>query len=268
VGALPDLHAREVAAGLAEARAAYPGVALADAEFLEHVGAKLAAVDGAALRMRDLFLARAAAGRDPLAIALLEESTFGEIDLAYRRFPGLPASLDDVKQRLREKLFLATPPGILAYAGTGALRSWVRASALHMLLNIARRETREEPSDAPLLEVVIGREPSAEAAYMKLACREPFEAALTWAIEQLSDRERGLLRHAFVDGRNVDEVGAIYGVHRATAARWIAGARARLVQETRTELMRRLGISEVEAQSIIVAALSGVGSILLARVVR
>ena len=170
-----------------------------------------------------------------------------------------------MKQRLREKLVLGERPGILGYAGTGALRGWIRAAALHMLLNVVQRETREEPAaDDELMDLVIGDEPSAEAAYVKLTCRAELELALASALGSLSI-ETSLLRYAFVDRRSIDEIGAIYNVHRATAARWVASARVQLVDFTRRDLTRRLAISNAEANSIIVAALSGVGSMLIAR---
>lgn len=257
-------------AQIANARAMYPGIGLDDAAFLAHLATKLpspgAGAEASNARVVELFLAWAAARRDEIAIGYFEHETFGEVEAAYRRFSGLGVTLDDVKQRLREKLFLTSPPAVLGYAGTGALRGWVRAAVLHMLLNIAQRETHEEPtSDDDLFEVVIGAEPSAEAAYVKLACREQFEAAFAVAMGALSDREKSVLRHAFVDRRNVDDIGAIYGVHRATAARWVAAARDHLVESTRTDLIGRLGISEAEARSIIAAALSGVGSMLLSK---
>lgn len=258
----------ELGQSLRLARARYPEVRLSEEAFSEHVVAKMALLgEGATLsdlRTNELFLARAAAGRDPQAIAAFERETFREIDAAYAKFSRVPATLDDVKQRLRERLFVGEEPGILAYAGTGALRGWVRAAGLHLLLNMTARETREVPSkDSELFEVVIGDEPSAEAAYVKLACRKELEAALGVAMSALGDRERALLRYAFVDRRTVDDIGAVYGVHRATAARWVAAARARLVEETHRDLTRRLGISDLEAKSIIVAALSGVGSMLI-----
>jgi RNA polymerase sigma-70 factor (ECF subfamily) len=255
---------------LAAARATYPDVALPDGAFFEHLARKIA--DGAAsgatadtLRTSDLFLACACAHRDPAAIVHLERETFMEVEAVYRRFQNVGLTLDDVKQRVRELLVFRDPPALAGYAGTGSLRGWVRAAVLHMLLNVAQRETREEPTDDALFDVMLGADASAEAAYVKLACRAELEAALAFAMTALSDRDRYLLRHAFVDGRSVDEIGAVYGVHRATAARWVAAARTQLVDLTRADLVRRLAISDAEAQSIIAAALSGVGSMLLAR---
>lgn len=251
---------------LAEARAAYPDVTVRDTDYLDHVATKIAAgasLDG--LRTSELFLACGCIALDERAIAHVERETFGEVAAAHRRFQNANLPLDDLVQRMREKLFLATPPAIEAYAGLGALRGWVRASVLNLLLNVVQRETREEPTDAELFEVVIGADAGAEAAYVKLACRAELEAALAGAMASLDDRERALLRHAFVDRRSIDEIGVIYAVHRATAARWVASARGKLVERTLEDLTGRLDISLTEARSIVAAGLSGVGSMLLGR---
>jgi len=255
----------------ADARAAYPGAEVPWGLFASHVRGKMAAQPGLlpdTLRTRELFLAAGCLARDARAVAYVERETFRELEAAYARFPRLGVPLDDVKQRFREAFLVGASPKIEGYAGAGSLRGWVRAAVLHMLLNVVQRESREEPTDEALLDVVIGAEPGAEAAYVKLACREAFEASFAAAMATLDARERALLRHAFVDGRNVDDIGAVYGVHRATAARWVAAAREALVTRTRKDLVRRLGITETEAGSIIAAALSGVGSFLIARLDR
>lgn len=257
------------AALIATARAAYPDVAVSEESFSSHLASMLAKGDASpeALRGGELYLAFACAERDHAALGHFEQDVLIEVDAVFRRFPATGLTLDDVKQRLREKLLLQREPDILGYAGRGPLRGWVRVAALHMLLNVTERETREVPTDSSLFEVAIGADRGAEMVYLKLACRQELEAAITFALGSLSDRDRALLRHAFVDGRNVDEIGAIYSVHRATAARWVASARERLVEATRQDLMQRLRISDVEAHSIICAALSGVGSVLLRRLV-
>jgi RNA polymerase sigma-70 factor (ECF subfamily) len=162
-------------------------------------------------------------------------------------------------------LFLASPPGLRGYAGYGDLRSWLRAAVLHALLNVATRETREQPTEDQFFDAVVDAGSNAEAAYLKSTCRTEFEGAFRAAIEKLTDRQRSLLRYAFTDGLNVDQIGAVFRVHRATAARWVAQARTALVDETRTELMTRLRISMLDADSIMRAALSQVSSSLLAR---
>lgn len=250
-----------------EARAAVPGVVLADDVFAAFLADKLEGESGpeslAKLRVTDLFLACACARQDPIAIARFEERYRDEVAAAYRRFPNLPVSHDDVVQRMRERLFFSDPPAIASYAGRGDLRAWVRAATVHLLLNIASRETRERPTDDVFFDAVVDADPNAEAGYLKLACRAEFEASFAAALASLTSREKMLLRYAYADGLSVDGIGAVFRVHRATAARWVAAARTKLVEYTYAELVARLDIDPLEAESIVRAALSGVGTTLL-----
>jgi RNA polymerase sigma-70 factor (ECF subfamily) len=50
---------------------------------------------------------------------------------------------------------------------------------------------------------------------------------------------------------NVDEIGSLYDVHRATAARWVAAARERLGTRIRDELAAQLKIDVAEVDSIV-----------------
>src|SRR5205809_336497 len=59
--------------------------------------------------------------------------------------------------------------------------------------------------------------------------REAFAAALA----TLTARDRNLLRQMYLYGATVDELGVLYAVHRATAARWIAQIRDTLLRRTR-----------------------------------
>ncbi|MBZ0236411.1 MAG: helix-turn-helix domain-containing protein, partial [Deltaproteobacteria bacterium] len=90
-----------------------------------------------------------------------------------------------------------------------------------------------------------------ELALLKARYAGELEAALRRAGEALTERERALLRLAFVDGLNVDQVGDVYGVHRATAARWIARARTRVFELTRDDLRARLALTPTEFESVV-----------------
>jgi RNA polymerase sigma-70 factor (ECF subfamily) len=259
----PALRARVL-----QARDAWPGASLADEDFVRHVTAKLGddpAADLDRLRLPELFLACACAQKDPAAIAHFERAYFAEVDAAVRRFDSLPMTLEDVRQRVREKLYLHDPPALAGYAGQGDLGGWLRALVLHMLINVATRETRERPHGVPFFDAIVDTSADAEAAYLKEACRAEFEQAFIAALARLAPRDKVLLRYAFADGQSVDQIGAIFRVHRATAARWIAKARDQLVDETRAELMRALRIGEGDAASIVRAALSRMGTTLLRR---
>jgi RNA polymerase sigma-70 factor (ECF subfamily) len=269
--ARPELPAAALAAlraRIAEARAVLPPLSVSDDALVAHALSKLRDVadfDPARLRIVELVLACACVHRDPAAIAHFEKTYFAEIDAAHRRFDALPLTLEDVRQRLRERLYLHDSPSLAGYAGHGDLGGWLRATALHMLINVATREARERPTGEAFFDAIVDVGVDAEAAYLKEACRDEFEQAFTAALERLAARDRVLLRYAFADGQSVDAIGAIFRVHRATAARWVARARDELVQGTRTELMKRLRIEAGEAESIVRAALSRMGTTLLRR---
>jgi len=76
-------------------------------------------------------------------------------------------------------------------------------------------------------------------------------AGMRAALEALPERERALLRYALVDGWTVDQIGELYGVHRATAARWVAAARDLLADEIRKQVAGRLAIAPHEVVSLI-----------------
>src|SRR5205823_5486195 len=89
-----------------------------------------------------------------------------------------------------------------------------------------------------------------ELEYLKQRYRRHFEETLREALTALAGRARELLRMRYVLGRSVDEVGAHYSVHRATAARWIAAAERELLTDTRRRLMSKLHLAETEMNSL------------------
>jgi RNA polymerase sigma-70 factor (ECF subfamily) len=256
-------HEFPLDAALDEARRAWPDVALPDAAFVAHLEAKLGtASPRPKLRTNDLYLACACARGDAAAIARFEATYFDEIAPVCARFPSLPIGVDDVRQRLRERLFLADSPSIAGYGGQGDLRSWFRATVLHLVLNATSREAREVPTNDCFFEAIVDASPTAEAAFLRRACRAEFEEAFVAAVAALPSREKSLLRYAFADRLTIDQVGAIFRVHRGTAARWIQKAQRALVETTRRALAERLAISEAEADSIVRGALSTLGTTL------
>ena len=79
-----------------------------------------------------------------------------------------------------------------------------------------------------------------EVEYMKRMYSTEFKAAFSAALGELGPREQTLLRYHHVDGLNIDEIGAIYRIHRVTAFRWIEKAKEALVKATLDALRARL----------------------------
>ena len=86
---------------------------------------------------------------------------------------------------------------------------------------------------------------------MKETYRREFNASLERALDSLTARQRNLLRQQYIDGLSIDELGRLYGVHRATAARWAQAARLALIDATRQILDERLALTDSEFRSLV-----------------
>ncbi len=245
----------QLAALIARARREAPGVALDPCAFVAHVAERVA-VDThgrpklGSLHAGDLWIAFGCVIQERSAIAAFETRFAPEIRGALTRSFEL-ALADDAELRLRERLMLVAGddvPRLASYAGRGDLGAWLRAAAVRTAIDLMRAR-REIASDAATIGDIEAVDPL--LASLKQRYRDEFRAAFTEAARQLTDRERTLLRYRFLDDLSIDEIGVVYRVHRATVARWIAGIRESLFEETRRQLMSRLTISEGEADSVL-----------------
>ncbi len=258
ISAAPNLEQR-LAGLLHEARSAWPNFAVAPDQFLAYVAQRMPddrAVPDAldALRMPDLYLACACSLGDTRALAEFDSRYVTEIDAALGRMRQSRATVDEVKQLVRQKLFVGNgkrPGKISEYAGRGGLHRWVRAVAVRTCLNQMRKGKREVlMENNQVLRGVSAAGDDPELAYMKEKYRNEFREAFQEALGMLSDREQGLLRYHYVDGLNIDEIGTIYRVHRVTAYRWLEKARETLVAKTLGQLKARLNVENKEFDSI------------------
>jgi len=239
------------------ARRAWPAVELRDELFVAHL-ARHAHGDPVAwlgrVRADELYLACACAQGVPAAVEAFDRTHLALTRELVARLVPERGVAEEVVQTLSQQLLVATaagPGAIATYGGEGRLRGWLRVAATREALR-ARNKALREPlqSDlSPALEPVDMGNP--ELHYMTELYREEFREAFQTALHALSARERTLLRHAFLDGLSVDEIGAIYRVHRATAARWVAAAREHLTVEARESFMSRLQVGVPEQESIL-----------------
>lgn len=249
---------------VAEGRAAWPDFAIDARQLVEFVARQLtseladAALDG--LRPADLYLACACARGLPGAIAAFDRDYMREVDIALARMRVGDSRLKDVKQLVRQRLFVGggtagapTSTGkISEYGGRGDLRRWVRSVAVRTCLNELRKGKREVLVDDDHLiaqHAISADDPEVE--YMKRTYASEFKAAFADALGQLGPREQTLLRYHHVDGLNIDEIGAIYRVHRVTAFRWIEKAKEQLVKSTLDTLRARLKLHASELESVL-----------------
>jgi RNA polymerase sigma-70 factor (ECF subfamily) len=225
--------------------AAALGASVAGAE------SKGAALD--ALHHGDLLLAHAATRGHAVAVARLEREPMSSARAALGRILDA-AEIDDALQALREKLLTSrdgAAPKLAEYAGRGSLAGWLKVVAVRLALSRRRGARHQETpaDDEAMLDLPAPLQPELEL--FRARYRGEFKAAFQSAFQQLEARERNLLRLQFVDDLTVDQIGAIYRVHRATAARWVAHAREALFDRTRRHLSTRLGLAPSQLTSIL-----------------
>jgi RNA polymerase sigma-70 factor (ECF subfamily) len=242
-----DLTDRAVALG----RAAWPGVEVDVAALAAFLAPR---VNGAApedLSWADLFLAHAVLSLNPAALQVFEEQLLRKVEPTLRRLDGTGEGVDDLMQLTRTKLLFGDGrPRLQDYSGRGSLLGWIRAVAVRLALNERKRAPREDANDPDdLPELPLDAEPTLEL--FRQQHQQDFVVAFREAFARLDPQQRTVLRMSVIDRVSIDRLGAVYGVHRATAARWVERARQQLLDLTRDGLRERLALGDTELSSFL-----------------
>lgn len=253
-----DSDAREALTALiASARAAYPEVDVDSQAFAAHLGrhvggepSALATVQGASL-----YLAFSCGLGDAKAIATFRAQFGSDIDRALAKAQSTGIGQDELRQSVEVKLFAGGKDGaphILKYSGRGSLQGWVRVVVTRMVIDRLRSHAAEEtPVELSVADALgdHGLDPALQL--LRARYRDDVHAAIEDAFAQLTSKERRLLRGAVVQGLATDDLGALFGVHRTTAARWVDKAQQRLLELTHTQLGDRLGSEDETVRGLV-----------------
>lgn len=237
------------------ARRAYPEVTVARSTFAAELTRRLhghaTAEQLTRLRVDHVYLAIACVAGDDAAIRRFERDFLDDLDTRLR---ARREQIDEVRGHLRRVLFVDEPgrtASLAAYSGRGDLGSFVRVIATRELGRILDKGRREVGvGDDAVLDLLSPMD-DPELDYLRDRYRADVDAAMRVAIATLGAESRALLRYSLVDGWNVDRIGALYGIHRATAARRVAAAREELGAAIRRELAARLAITVDDVDSIV-----------------
>jgi RNA polymerase sigma-70 factor, ECF subfamily len=240
-----------------EARRAWPDLAVRVDAWIAAVAAAIALADDplaelAALHVADLYLAQACAAGDARAVAAFEGAC-GDAVRASLRTMGLSDDvIADVAQDVRTKLFVGGSPRIATYGGRASLRTWVRTVATRAAVSrLRQRAPTAVTDDEAVLAALPTDEPLPDVEHVRAEYGPELKASFEIAMASLAPRERHVLRHHYVDRLAIDEIGALYGVHKTTAFRWLEGARDTLAKRTHAELRRRVPSTPSELASIV-----------------
>lgn len=234
---------------LDEARGAWPSVVLDDGAFLRFLAERLpedAELETLArFNLTGLYIACGCLLGDARAVAAFRERYHPVIERALAAIELPRATREDAAQSIFQKLFLGdteSRPKICHYAGEGELETWLRVVATRHAIDLARRERaghRNLDEESQLLDLAAG-DSDPELALLKERYRVEFKEAFQEAFATLGREERNLLRYQVLEGLSIDEIGLLYQVHRATAARRLARVREKLLDTTRETLLARL----------------------------
>lgn len=206
-----------------------------------------------AMLVADHYLAFACGHGDPAAVVACDAILVREAGFAADG-TRIHASLrDEAIQIVREQMFAPRsdrPPAILTYSGRGPLRAWMRVSISRELVRLAKAENRSVSLEEHLIaDPAFVVDPALEE--LKVKYRGELASSFRAALAELPARDRTLLRYQLIDSLGIDEIGAIFKVHRATAARWLAKVREDLVERSRAMMAAALGVDTAEAASIV-----------------
>jgi RNA polymerase sigma-70 factor (ECF subfamily) len=204
------------------------------------------------LFVEDFALGLACVDKQPGALTHVERLCGPSIDAAVARIDRSPELRDEVRQTLWQRLFVGTPdqaPRILSYAGRGPLAGWAAVAAQRIALDLRRAATRAAGSD-PLADQLLPSEDHPEVDYLRMKYKTEFEAAVRDALAALPDRDRLLLRLTTVSGLSHEQIAGIYKVNQSTVTRWIARARAEVLEATERSVCGKLGVKRDEFMSL------------------
>ncbi|MCH9681264.1 MAG: sigma-70 family RNA polymerase sigma factor [Deltaproteobacteria bacterium] len=210
-------------------------------------------VDPSRLFVEDLYLVAGILDDVGPAVTAARTRLRPDLDRVISRLVPAPER-DDVSQRLEMHLYVGRSdrgPALAKYRASGSLEGWVRAVSTRFVVDDKRARARapaqtewhSRPADVPPSETDLN-----------LAAHEHTQAirdAMERAFAQMTVRDRNLLRYSVFHGLSVDELGALYSVHRSTAARWLQRARTALSDEIQDDFARHLGTSAQEAASLL-----------------
>lgn len=239
----------------AEVQAAAALVDVDRATFIAHLEQVADVGFSGQLRGDDLVLALACARGNEAALRRFDAEILSQTDGALRRLQEDGSFVDEVKQRVRERLLVSkggAEPKIKTYVGRGVLAGWVTVTAVRTAMSLLREQARahrfgEERWAAALALPNPGDE---ELTILKQRYKDAFSNALVRAARELQDRERTMLKLSFAEGLSIDRIAVVYGVHRATVARWITKAKDELISRTQAILVRDEGIEREELMSL------------------
>jgi RNA polymerase sigma-70 factor (ECF subfamily) len=239
---------------------AWPQVQLGTEQFVRFLArhvelTQLSPASAEALNAEGLFLACAYGLGDRAAYTILEQQIMTKVRAALLRIGISESLVGDIQQELREQLLSQQQPDFnrKGYAGKGELDAWLRVCAVRRGVALLRKASHQESLADVSTAIVLEQSSSIEMRLLRTLYKLPLQQAINEAVSALSSRERNLLRARFVAHWSIDQIAAFYSVHRATTARWLVAAQAKLAEQTRLRFVAQTPMTEQSYEGVLAA---------------
>jgi RNA polymerase sigma-70 factor, ECF subfamily len=197
------------------------------------------------------FLRLACLNACPGATDVLEREFIEPLRGDLRRTCVTDEATDAALQLLREKLLLAPHPRLASYRSVGSFRAWLKVVATRTALDMMRQRGVVFGREVEFEDRMEGFAIGPEERYLREESRAVLRTALRAAIKRLPDEHRQALRMHVIGDWNIARIGQVFGVHRATVARWLVSAKDQLRGLLREELACRLPTSDAQADLLL-----------------
>jgi RNA polymerase sigma-70 factor (ECF subfamily) len=201
---------------------------------------------------QEVALAQAVSAGDPVAIREFETRYLVPVRATLRAMSIIDADIADIEQAVRVRLLVCAPgeqARLNEYAGQGKLGGLVRVAAVREALTMIRN--RKRGSSDEWIDELSSPDDDPALVQLKARHRTAFKQAFEEAVRRLSPRQHSVLRLHLVRHQTIDQVGAVYGVHRATAARWIDSAKRDLRSLTNRVLAERFDLHGPDLERLV-----------------
>ncbi|MEM9695329.1 MAG: sigma-70 family RNA polymerase sigma factor [Myxococcota bacterium] len=218
----------------------YPDIEVDEEDFAAFVAARAKVdVPVGSLHGAGLFLACACLAGDNRAVARFQAEVKPVIDSVFRRL-GFMRYAEEIRQRVLRAVVVGESghPALVNYTGRGAIGNWIRVITVREAYRYVRQKQRTNErevmsDDDRMMDLAVAEDANPELLHLKQDYRDKFKQSFQTAFANLTHRQRNVLRYQYLDGLNLEQIGAIYDVSRATVARWRAQARDDLFSGTR-----------------------------------
>jgi RNA polymerase sigma-70 factor (ECF subfamily) len=183
----------------------------------------------------DLYLCCACAGLDRSAMDIMEQQGAQVARTAIARVSRDAEFVQETLQELWEQLLFSPSPKVERYSGRGPLHAWLRVVASRIALDRCRVHRLNAEREVELAEHLAAESSDPLLRIIRSRYGHAFQEALQRALSELSSTDRNLLR-LHMQRCSIDQIGRMYGVHRATAARWLDRAKRRVLDGARHRL--------------------------------